>query len=144
MSSTEVFAGGSYETYHYTSFEDIEPRYQRELQGIVNDYYLRDPDMQFLLPIDSDSEKMMGVLAYKSVNGNGKPVAELKEIFVNDENRGEGIGSDLLDDFDDNIEGVSKQLTVLADNKKAIRLYRTKGYRILNDGNATQVQMRKE
>ena len=76
---------------------------------------------------DPDEAQVVGYVVADTVPNHGSPLGHVKDIAVDPDHRGEGIGSTLLDsalDVLDDVDAGSVKLEVRATNDGAISLYR--------------------
>jgi ribosomal protein S18 acetylase RimI-like enzyme len=116
---------------------DIELEYTQLLTEIINDRYLNNLDMSYLLAFRE--EKLVGIAAFTSSNCS----STLHEIFVMEHQRSNGIGEQLMVEFEACSQNTVKQLSVLSENEGAINFYRRLGYEVINDPSSI-IKMEKE
>lgn len=97
--------------------------------------YLNEPGFLVAEHQDSDAgddPRVVGYVVADTVPNHGSPLGHVKDIAVDPDHRGEGVGSTLLDralNVLDDEEAGSVKLEVRAANDRAISLYREFGFR---------------
>ena len=97
--------------------ENLFKEYKKKYNPIINDY-------TFIL-VYKENDKYVGFLIYQLLYEK----AEIIDIFVLDEYRNRGIGKALINKMLENKEIESVTLEVKKDNKNAIMLYNSLGFK---------------